>query len=101
MIAQNNHKNYKTLEEALIRIEELEEECEMLREELSKYEGRALPGRKPHNEKWQADYAIFVDHYENGESIPTIVETTPFSRRTIYRYKKYYDTLMGKNKDNQ
>lgn len=82
-----------TLEEALARINELELECASLRKQLTEYENRLLPGRKPHNEKWQSDYAIFVEHYEKGESIPTIVESTPFSRRTIYRYKKYYDSL--------
>ena len=89
---KNTNSNY-TLEEALLRIEELENECAALRTQLADYEGRAMAGRKPHNEKWQTDYALFVDHYEKGESIPTIVESTPFSRRTIYRYKKYYDSL--------
>lgn len=89
-------RTYKTLEEAVKRIHELEEECAILREELHNYENRSIPGRKPHNEKWQADYAVFVEHYENGESIPLIVENTSFSRRTVYRYKKYYDMLSTK-----
>lgn len=88
----NNSTNY-TLEQALKRIEELETECNSLREQLSKYEKNLPAGRKPHNEKWQSDFSVFVDHYEKGETIPTIIETTPFSRRTIYRYKKYYEEL--------
>lgn len=87
-----NPQNY-TLEDALLRIEELEVECASLRAKLDEYENRLAPGRKPHNDKWQADYAVFVEHYENGEPIPVIVESTPFSRRTVYRYKKYYDSL--------
>ena len=88
----NNPLNY-TLEDALLRISELEAECASLRAKLAEHEKRLPPGRKPHNDRWQADYALFVEHYENGESIPTIVESTPFSRRTAYRYKKYYDSL--------
>ncbi len=87
-----NSSNY-TLEQAIKRIEELEAECNLLREQLSKYENNLPAGRKPHNEKWQSDFSVFVEHYEKGENIPTIIETTPFSRRTIYRYKKYYDEL--------
>ena len=88
-----NTKSIKTLEDALNRINELEYECEKLRSRIKELEGLQPAGRKPHNEKWQSDYAIFVEHYENGESIPTIIDSTPFSRRTIYRYKKYYDEL--------
>ena len=88
-----NTKSIKTLEDAINRINELETECEYLRSRIKDLEGLQPAGRKPHNEKWQADYAVFVNHYENGESIPTIIESTPFSRRTIYRYKKYYDSI--------
>lgn len=84
-----------TLDEAIKRINELELECEMLRAKLNKYENSAPAGRKPHNEKWKTDYSIFVEHYESGESVSTMIETTPFSRRTLYRYKKYYDSLRG------
>lgn len=84
--------NY-TLEQAIARIKELEQECESLRSKLEQYENRQPLGRKPHDEKWQTDYSIFVEHYERGEKIAEIVESTPFSRRTIYRYKKYYDSL--------
>lgn len=92
-------KNINTLEDALRRIEELENECNFLRAQLSEYEKRPLAGRKPHNEKWQADYTIFVEHYEQGESISSIIESTPFSRRTIYRYKQYYEQQKNNGKD--
>lgn len=88
---------YETLEDAIKRIHELEHECAMLRNQINIYENKVQPGRKPHNEKWQADYAVFVELYEKGESIPSIIENTPFSRRTIYRYKKYYDTLKAES----
>lgn len=94
---KNRQISEYTLEEALARIHELEQECSSLRNRLIEYENRLLPGRKPHNEKWQSDYAVFVKHYEKGESIPSIVESTPFSRRTVYRYKKYYDSLHDNN----
>lgn len=95
MTTKATPKKEYTIEQALQRIEELELECESLRSALAKYEDRLTPGRKPHDEKWQAGYDIFVEHYEKGESIPAIVETTPFSRRTVYRYKKYYDSLKA------
>lgn len=86
------NKNY-TLDEAIKRIEELEAECNALRAQVEEYANRLQPGRKPHNEKWQADYAVFAALYEQGTSISDIIDKTPFSRRTIYRYKKYYDSL--------
>ena len=62
-----NTKSIKTLEDAINRINELETECEYLRSRIKDLEGLQPAGRKPHNEKWQADYAVFVNHYENGE----------------------------------
>ncbi len=37
------------------------------------------------------------DKYEDGMSVAGIVETGNISRRTAYRYKKYYDSLVEKN----
>ena len=79
-----------TLEEAKARIRELEKEVSDLKEKLSKYE--AL-GRKKHDEKWQSCYELFVNLYEDGNPIQAIVEKSGFSRRTVYRYKEYYDEL--------
>ena len=55
-----------TIEEALKRIEELENENAELREELEYYKNRKLSGRQKHNAKWMAIYNDFVDCYENG-----------------------------------
>ena len=55
-----------TLEEALKRIEELENENAELREELEYYKNRKLSGRQKHNAKWMAIYNDFVDCYVNG-----------------------------------
>ena len=41
-----------TLEKALKRIEELENENAELREELEYYKNRKLSGRQKHNAKW-------------------------------------------------
>ena len=82
-----------TLDQALTRIKELEAELTATQKELDYYKNRPTSGRKPHNDKWQENYDLFVKLYEDGESIPIIVEKTPFSRRTVYRYKEYYDAL--------
>ena len=49
-------KNVTTLEEAIKRIEELENENAKLREELEYYKNRKLSGRQKHNAKWMAIY---------------------------------------------
>ena len=82
-----------TLEDALKRIEELENENAELREELEYYKNRKLSGRQKHNAKWMAIYNDFVAGYESGM---TMVEI----ERTIYRYKAYYDK-MKEAKDNE
>ena len=63
-----------TLEEALKRIEELENENAELREELEYYKNRKLSGRQKHNAKWMAIYNDFVDCYENGMAMIEIEE---------------------------
>ena len=85
-----------TLEDALKRIEELENENAELREELEYYKNRKLSGRQKHNAKWMAIYNDFVAGYESGM---TMVEIN-VSERTIYRYKAYYDK-MKEAKDNE
>ncbi len=77
-----------TLEEALKRIEELENENAELREELEYYKNRKLSGRQKHNAKWMAIYNDFVDCYENGNmAMIEIAKRNNVSERTIYRYK--------------
>lgn len=82
-----------TLEEALIRIKELEEENKQLLSELEYYRNRNYGGRKKHNEAWMAAYNDFVIKYEGGMAIMEIVAESDISRRTAYRYKAYYEEL--------
>jgi len=82
-----------TLEEALKRIEELENENAKLREEVEYYKNRKLSGRQKHNAKWMAIYNDFVDCYENGMTMIEIARRNNVSERTIYRYKAYYDKI--------
>ena len=82
-------KNVTTLEEAIKRIEELENENAKLREELEYYKNRKLSGRQKHNAKWMAIYNDFVDGYESGMTMVEIAKR----ERTIYRYKAYYDKM--------
>lgn len=86
-----------TLEEALKRIEELENENAELREELEYYKNRKLSGRQKHNAKWMAIYNDFVAGYESGMTMVEIARRNNVSERTIYRYKAYYDELKDKN----
>ena len=87
-----------TLEKALKRIEELENENAELREELEYYKNRKLSGRQKHNAKWMAIYNDFVDCYENAMTMIEIARRNNVSERTIYRYKAYYDK-MKKNEE--
>lgn len=82
-----------TLEQAEIRIAELEEENARLKSEIEEYRNRKLSGRKKHNEKWLEAYNSFAVKYEQGVSIVEIAEQNNISRRTAYRYKAYYEQL--------
>lgn len=85
----------KTLEEALERIKELEEENKKLLSELEYYRNRNYGGRKKHNEAWMSAYNDFASKYESGMTIKEIVAEGDMSRRTAYRYKAYYDELKS------
>lgn len=91
-------KNVTTLEEAIKRIEELENENAKLREELEYYKNRKLSGRQKHNAKWMAIYNDFVVGYENGMTMVEIAKRNHVSERTIYRYKAYYDKMREEKK---
>ena len=82
-----------TLEDALIRIAELEKENAELREELEYYKNRKMSGRQKHNAKWMALYNDFVAGYESGMTMIEIAKRNNVSERTIYRYKAYYDKM--------
>jgi hypothetical protein len=82
-----------TLEEALERIKELEEENKQLLLDLEYYRNRNYGGRKKHNKAWMDTYNDFAVKYEGGMAIMEIVAEGKISRRTAYRYKAYYDEL--------
>lgn len=82
-----------TLEDALRRIAELENENAELREELEYYKNRKMSGRQKHNAKWMAIYNDFVIGYESGMTMVEIAKRNNVSERTIYRYKAYYDKM--------
>ena len=84
-------KKIETLDDAFIRIAELERENEALREELAYYKNRKMSGRRKHNAKWQAIYKDFVEGYEDGMAMVDIAKRNHVSERTIYRYMGYYD----------
>ena len=41
------------------------------------------------------ELSIGFGYNQEGDKIPVIVERTGFSRRTVYRYKEYYDQLVN------
>ena len=84
-----------TLEDALIRIAELEKENAKLREELEYCKNRKMSGRQKHNAKWMAIYNDFVAGYESGMTMIEIAKRNNVSERTIYRYKAYYDKMRN------
>ena len=71
---------------------ELKAQVEKMKKSLDKYNNMNL-GRPKHDARWQESYELFVKLYEGGDKVPVIVEKTGFSRRTVYRYKEYYDSL--------
>lgn len=83
------------LEQALKRIEELENEVTSLKAELKKYENKSLGGRRKHDDKWQSNYDAWLKLYEKGNSVGEIMDATGMSRRTFYRYKAYYEGIMN------
>lgn len=82
-----------TLEEALKRIAELEDENAKLKAEIENYKGRKFAGRQKHDAIWMESYNDFALKYEGGMTIMEIVAEGGISRRTAYRYKAYYDEL--------
>ena len=97
-------KKITTLEQALERIEKLEEEIAELKvvnadlkEELEYFKKRKACGRQRHNAKWKAIYDDFVICHEEGMTMAEIARRNGISERSIYRYKAYYDEVQ-KNK---
>ena len=92
-------KKISTLEDALQRIEELEEVNAKLKEELEYYKNRKMSGRQKHNAKWMSIYNDFVACYEGGMTMLEIAKRNNVSERTIYRYKAYYDQLKSSQEE--
>lgn len=82
-----------TLKEVLTRIEQLEKENKQLKERVQFLENHKIGGRAKHDKKWQESFNDFVFQYEKGMSVAEIVALGKISRRTVYRYKKYYDEI--------
>lgn len=79
-----------SLDEAIIRIKELEKEIADLKIENEKLRNRNFGGRKKHDEAWMNSYKDFVGIIESGKTIMEIVAEGDISRRTAYRYLAYY-----------
>ena len=91
-------KKIKTLEEALKRVEKLEQENARLKEELEYYKKRKASGRQKHNAKWTAVYNDFVNCYEKGMPLVEIADRNNLSERSMYRYLAYYKEKQAGNK---
>lgn len=91
-------KKIKTLEEALNRIEKLEQENAKLKEELEYFKKRKASGRQKHNAKWMAIYNDFVFCYEKGMPLVEIADRNNLSERSMYRYLAYYKEKQAGNK---
>lgn len=91
-------KKIKTLEEALNRIEKLEQENARLKEELEYFKKRKASGRQKHNAKWMAIYNDFVACYEKGMTLVEIADRNNLSERSMYRYLAYYKEKQAGNK---
>ena len=81
------------IEEAIRRIEELEIEVSELKAENEKLRRRNFGGRKRHDKVWLAAYNEFVNKYRSGKTIKEMVSEGEFSRRTAYRYLRYYTEM--------
>ena len=90
-----------TLEEALRRIKELEQEITVLKAENEKLRNRNFGGRKKHDEAWMSAYNDFILKYESGMTLMEIVAEGNVSRRTAYRYLAYYRELQKTAKESK
>ena len=86
------------LEAALKEIERLNRIIAEKDREIERLREQKKAGRKKNNAQWQESYNRFVELYENGMSMVEIIDSSECSRRTLYRYKDYYEDLK-KGKD--
>lgn len=75
IIEMARRRMFMRLEEALLRIEELEHENQELRAIIKEHELRKYSGRKKHDEKWMRLYNDFVMLYEAEKTIIEIVKS--------------------------
>ena len=73
---------------------ELEKEINRLKAENERLLG-SMGGRKKHDDAWMASYNDFAVKYDNGMTIMEIVSEGNISRRTAYRYLKYFRSING------
>lgn len=91
----------KQLLEALAENNQLRENIELLKSQLSIYETLKLEepkkksnaGRKKADPKWAASYGAFCDCYKSQKSITETMRECGISKATYYRYKKIYDDM--------
>lgn len=81
------------LEEALKEIERLKRVIKEKDNEIEKLRAKKNAGRKKNNAQWQESYNAFVELYEKGMTMIEIIDKSECSRRTLYRYKAYYEAL--------
>ena len=79
------------LEEAIKEIERLEKVILEKDREIEKLRQKKNAGRKKNNVQWQESYRAFVELYESGMTMIEIIDKSECSRRTLYRYKAYYE----------
>ena len=87
------------LEDALREIERLNRIIEEKDAEIEVLRKKKNAGRKKNNAQWKESYDAFVALYEQGLTMVEIVEKSECSRRTCYRYKSYYDSLVKKKEE--
>ena len=92
---------YKTLDQAVNRIKELERELAVIKAENEMLRNRNFGGRKKHDEAWMASYNDFAVKLENGMTSPEIVAEGEISKRTAYRYLSYYRELQNVADDSE
>ena len=85
-----------SFEEALNRIVFLEKENAELKEELEYFKKRKASGRQKHNAKWMSIYNDFVVCHEQGMKMVEIAKRNGISKRSVYRYKAYYEEMNKK-----
>ena len=92
----------QTLEEALKKINELDQKNKQLEAELEKYKNRAYAGRKKHDSAWMQSYNAFVVQYEKGKTIMEIsglmkqsISVTTGTEKAMFMHSLYFLWIMN------